>query len=54
MNVRRGVSPADTRVIEMLLAWRFGARWGAANVGRIDFRLRNHVPYFVGSIRLRV
>ena len=39
-------SPADTRAIETaaLAVWR---ALGCRDVGRIDFRLRNHVPYFL-------
>ena len=40
------LSPADTRAVETaaLAVWR---ALGCRDVGRIDFRLRNHVPYFL-------
>ncbi len=40
------LSPADTRAVEAaaLAVWR---TLGCRDVARIDFRLRNHVPYFL-------
>jgi D-alanine-D-alanine ligase len=40
------ISAADTRAVESaaLAVWR---ALGGRDVGRIDFRLRNHVPYFL-------